>query len=326
MKQTKKFRYNPKTLQYEEIRLSFKQLLRKGAPYMFFILFVAAGFTYILDHYFETPEKSRLKAENEFLSQNLETIQNRLENIDSKMNQLAKQDNHIYRVIYQMDSIPSQVRNAGFGGTNRYTKLKGHESSNMVIDISHRLDLLGKKLNIQQNSFNEISEILKTDESRLRALPIIQPVHNEDLTRLGSHFGVRLHPILRIYKMHEGIDLTAPKGTPVYAAGDGIVVEVEKNRSRRGYGNLVIINHGFDGLETRYAHLSTFNVKQGDVVKRGQKIGTVGNTGLSTAPHLHYEIRRNGKPINPLYYIVDVTPEQYDELIEQAKLSGKSFD
>lgn len=322
----KKYRFNPDTLQYEEIKPGFKQILAKLTPYVISLVIFAAGFTYIYDKYFDTPEKQRLKTENEFLSSNLSQIKQRLDDFDAQMNELAQQDNELYRVIYQMDSIPNKVRNSGYGGVNRYTKLKGHQSSRLVMDVAQRLDKLEKKLNIQKSSYYELSEVLKNSENRLNALPIIQPIHNKELTRIGSYYGMRLHPILRIYRMHDGIDLTAPTGTPVYAAGDGKVIRVDHNRSRRGYGNLVVIDHGYDGLETRYAHLNSIDVKQGQKIERGQQIGTVGNTGLSTGPHLHYEIRKNGGSINPLYYILDVTPEQYDELISISQIPGKSFD
>jgi murein DD-endopeptidase MepM/ murein hydrolase activator NlpD len=322
----KKYRFNPETLQYEEIKLGFRQVLVKLTPYLISLIIFATAFTYIYDKHFETPEKQRLKSENEFLATNLTQIKQRLEDFDSRMNQLAQQDNELYRVIYQMDSIPGKVRNSGYGGANRYTKLKGHQSSGLVMDVAQRLDKLDKKLNIQRSSYYELSEVLKNSENRLNALPIIQPIHNKELTRIGSYYGMRLHPILRIYRMHDGIDLTASTGTPVYAAGDGKVIRVDHNRSRRGYGNLVVIDHGYDGLETRYAHLHTIDVKKGQLVERGQQLGTVGNTGMSTAPHLHYEIRKNGGSINPLYYILDVTPDQYDELISISKIPGKSFD
>ncbi len=322
----KKYRFNSKTLQYEEINRGFKQVLAKLTPYFISLIIFAAAFTYIYDKHFDTPEKQRLKSENEFLSTNLSQIKQRLDNFDAQMNKLAQQDNELYRVIYQMDSIPIKVRNSGYGGANRYIKLKGHESSGLVMDVAQRLDKLNKKLNIQKSSYYELSEVLKNSENRLNALPIIQPIHNEDLTRIGSYYGMRLHPILRIYRMHDGIDLTAPTGTPVFAAGDGKVIRVDNNRSRRGYGNLVIIDHGYDGLKTRYAHLNTIDVKKGQRIERGQQLGTVGNTGLSTGPHLHYEIRKNGSTINPLYYILDVTPDQYDELISISKIPGKSFD
>jgi len=322
----KKYRFNPDTLQYEEIKPGFKQIMVKLTPYLISLFVFAAAFTYIYDKHFDTPEKQRLKTENEFLSKNLTQIKQKLDDFDAQMNQLAQQDNELYRVIYQMDSIPSKVRNSGFGGTDRYTKLKGHQSSNLVMDVAKRLDKLDKKLSVQKSSYYELSEVLKNSENRLNALPIIQPIHNKDLTRIGSYYGMRLHPILRIYRMHDGIDLTAPTGTPVYAAGDGKVIRVDYNRSRRGYGNLVVIDHGYDGLETRYAHLNSIDVKKGQPVERGQQLGTVGNTGLSTAPHLHYEIRKNGSSINPLYYILDVTPDQYDELVSISKIPGKSFD
>ncbi|MEA1873375.1 MAG: M23 family metallopeptidase [Bacteroidota bacterium] len=322
----KKYRFNPDTLKYEEIKPGFKQIMAKFTPYLISLIIFAAAFTYIYDKHFDTPEKQRLKTENEFLSENLTHINQKIDDFNAQMNQLAQQDNELYRVIYQMDSISSKVRNSGYGGVDRYAKLKGHQSSELVMEVAQRLDKLDKKLSIQKSSYYELSEVLKNSENRLNALPIIQPIHNKELTRIGSYYGMRLHPILRIYRMHDGIDLTASTGTPVYAAGDGKVIRVDHNRSRRGYGNLVIIDHGYDGLETRYAHLHTIDVKKGQRIKRGQQLGTVGDTGLSTAPHLHYEIRKNGSTINPLYYILDVTAEQYDKLVSISKIPGKSFD
>jgi murein DD-endopeptidase MepM/ murein hydrolase activator NlpD len=321
-----KYRYNPETLQYENVETGFKRLLLKATPYILGTIGFSILFLFLFMRFFDTPEERSLKNENEFLAGNLSKINQQLETFDAEMNKLAKEDNQLYRVIYQMDSIPQQIRNSGFGGTNRYENLKGHHSSNLVIDISQRLDVLNKKMNVQKSSYSELSEILKSDEIRLTELPIIQPIHNKDLTRLGSHFGMRYHPILHIYRMHDGIDLTAPKGSPVYASGAGTVIRVDHNRTRRGYGNLVIIDHGTDGLTSRYAHLSTIKVKKGQKVKRGEQIGEVGTTGMSTGPHLHYEIRKNGVAVNPLYYILDITPDQFDELINLAQLPGKSFD
>ncbi|HKK69086.1 MAG TPA: peptidoglycan DD-metalloendopeptidase family protein [Bacteroidales bacterium] len=285
-----------------------------------------AVFMFAYTHLYETPQERKLKSENKFLSENLTHINQRLENINSELEQISRHDNQLYRVIYQMDSIPGKVRNSGFGGTDRYTNLKGREHSDLVIKTSQRIDQLTKKLNIQKNSFNQLSSVLKNETERVQHLPIIQPINNKGLTRIGSYYGMRLHPILGIYRMHDGIDLTAPTGTPVYASGAGKVVRVDHNRTRRGYGNLVVIDHGFDGLSSRYAHLNSIKVKKGQTIERGEQIGTVGSTGLSTGPHLHYEIRREGKTINPLYYYLNVSANQYDQLIDLAQVPGKSFD
>ncbi len=322
----KKFKYNPQTLQYEEVNRGFKYYFKKSLPYLAGSIFFGAVFMLVYLQLFETPSEKKLKNENQFLSENLEVIYEKLESVDADLERIARYDNELYRTIYQMDTIPEQVRSSGFGGTDRYANLKGRENSELVIKTAQRIDQLGKKLNIQEQSFNEISSVLRDETHRIKHLPIIQPIHNNDLTRIGSHYGMRLHPILRVHKKHEGIDLTAPTGTPVYASGAGTVIRVDHSRARRGYGNLVVIDHGVDGLSTRYAHLNEISVRRGQKIKRGEQIGTVGNTGLSTGPHLHYEIRRDGKSINPLYYYLDINADQYDDLLQMAQIPGKSFD
>jgi murein DD-endopeptidase MepM/ murein hydrolase activator NlpD len=322
----KKFRFNPDTLQYEAIDKGFKHYFKKLLPYLIGSVFFGAVFMVVYMHFYETPQERKLRNENKFLTENLTQINERLENVNADLQEISRHDNQLYRVIYQMDSIPAKVRNSGFGGTDRYTNLKGREHSDLVITTAQRIDQLNKKLNIQKKSFNQLSSVLKNETKRIRHLPIIQPINNKDLTRIGSYYGMRLHPILGICRMHDGIDLTAPTGTPVYATGAGKVVRVDHNRSRRGYGNLVVIDHGIDGLSSRYAHLNSIKVRKGQVVERGDQIGTVGNTGLSTGPHLHYEIRRGSNTINPLYYYLNVSAEQYDELIMLAQMPGKSFD
>ncbi|MDA3819243.1 MAG: M23 family metallopeptidase [Candidatus Delongbacteria bacterium] len=322
----KKYKLNPSTLRYESVNKGFKYYTKKALPFFLSTVLFGVISMALYMQFFESPTEQKLINENEFLSKNLTKINNELDDVTKDLEQIAKHDNHLYRVIYQMDSIPAKVRSSGFGGTDRHTDLKGHQHSDLVITTAQRIDKLSKQLRVQKHSFNEISEVLQSESERVQNLPIIQPVHNKDLTRIGSYYGMRLHPILGIYKMHEGIDLTAPTSTPVFASGGGTVVKVEHSRSRRGYGNLVIIDHGYDGLSTRYAHLNSINVKRGQKIDRGDKIGTVGNTGLSTAPHLHYEIRRNGETINPLYYYIDISPDQYDKLLQLAQLPGKSFD
>ncbi|MGC9331042.1 MAG: M23 family metallopeptidase, partial [Bacteroidales bacterium] len=230
----KKYKLNPVTLRYEPVNKGFytKKIL------LFLLCTFAFGMLSMVIYlqFFENPDEQKLKNENEFLSNNLIQINNELDNLTKDLEQIAKHDNHLYRVIYQMDSIPAKVRRSGFGGTDRYSDLKGHQYSNLVITTAQRIDELSKQLRVQKQSFNEISEVLQSESERVQNLPIIQPLHNKDLTRIGSYYGIRLHPILGIYKMHEGIDFTAPTGTPVYATGGGIVVKIEYSRSHRGYG------------------------------------------------------------------------------------------
>jgi murein DD-endopeptidase MepM/ murein hydrolase activator NlpD len=177
---------------------------------------------------------------------------------------------------------------------------------------------------VQSVSYDEIIDLARNKEKMLASIPAIQPISNKDLTRTASGWGYRIHPIYKIRKFHYGMDFTAPTNTEVYSTGDGTIEVL--NKSRRGYGNKIIVNHGF-GYKTLYAHLNSFNVKQGQKVKRGDVIGYVGSTGLSTAPHLHYEVHLNNKKVNPVnYYFNDLTPEEYDRMVEISLKSGQTFD
>lgn len=320
------YKFNPKTLHYERVDRGIKAFLRRIMPYAIGSLIMGAFLLMLFLQIFDTPTEQKLRSENQFLIENLSEINSQLHVFNKELDEITERDNQIYRTIYQLDSIPGKVRNSGFGGANKYADLKSHNTSSLVIDVSRRLDKLNKKLNVQDRSYAELFSLIKNESERFASLPIIQPIHNSNLTRIGSYYGVRLHPILKIYKKHEGIDLTAPSGTPIYATGNGKVVRVEHNRSRRGYGNLVVIDHGVDGLSTRYAHMKNIKVRPGQKVKRGDIIGAVGNTGLSTAPHLHYEIRVNENTINPLHYYINVQPDEYAQMVQLAKKPGKSFD
>jgi murein DD-endopeptidase MepM/ murein hydrolase activator NlpD len=216
------------------------------------------------------------------------------------------------------------MRRAGFGGTDRYARLSGYKHSDIVVQTTRKLDMIAGQLYVQSKSFDEVFDMAKNKEKLLAALPAIQPISNRDLRRIASYYGYRTDPFYKIKKFHEGIDFSAPVGTEVYATGDGVVTVIE--RLRGGYGNYVMVDHGFN-YQTIYAHLSKFNVKRGQKVKRGQVIGYVGNTGKSTAPHLHYEVRRNSRPVNPVHYFYnDISPEEYDQLIELSARPGQSMD
>jgi murein DD-endopeptidase MepM/ murein hydrolase activator NlpD len=210
------------------------------------------------------------------------------------------------------------------GGVDRYSELEGHTNSQIVIETAKRLDKLAKQVYIQSKSFDEVIEMARRKEEMIANIPAIQPVSNKDLRRVASPFGVRIHPFYKVLKMHTGMDFTAPIGTEIYATGNGIISDVI--HSSRGYGNTIIIDHGYS-YKTLYAHLSKTLVKPGQKVKRGDVIGLVGSTGMSMAPHLHYEVRKHDEPINPInFYFNDLTPEEYDKIIELASQSGQSLD
>ncbi|HPX75572.1 MAG TPA: M23 family metallopeptidase [Bacteroidales bacterium] len=273
---------------------------------------------------YESPEEKLLRAEVKFLQENLNKINQRLKVNDSLLNVIANNDNYIYRSTFELDSIPISVRNAGVGGSDRYKIFDGYNSTEIIKDVAKQLDEFELKLKIQDESYKILLAEIKKRDNIFKSLPVLQPIHVNELTRIGSFYGYRPHPILGVIQMHHGIDMVAPTGTPVYASGDGVVEHVEKIRT--GYGNNIVINHGVNGLKSRYAHLYTINVKKGQKVKRGELIGTVGSTGLSTAPHLHYEILINNSSVNPLRYMIAPNPSEYEQLINETQYPGKSFD
>jgi len=319
-----RYRFNNKTLEFEKVRITSKERLQKLASHLLTGLVFAAAVIVFAYNFLESPKEKMQHREIENLKLHYEILNDRLEQVLAVLNDLQDRDDNIYRVIFEAEPVPSSIRHGGFGGTDRYAKLLGYSHSDLVINTTRKLDVIASQLYVQSKSFDEVFEMAKNKEKLLAALPAIQPVSNRDLRRIGSFFGYRTDPFYKIKKFHEGVDFTAPVGTEVYATGDGVVTAVE--RLKVGYGNYIVIDHGFS-YETVYAHLSKFNVRRGQQVKRGQVIGYVGNTGKSTAPHLHYEVRRNGMPVNPIHYFYnDITPEEYDQLIELSARPGQTMD
>ena len=237
---------------------------------------------------------------------------------------LKKRDNEIYRIVFNAEPFPEQMRELGTGGSDEFEDLKGHDFSDRVIENKKLIRALEKLIYAQSISFDEVIQLAKEKEQMLASIPAIQPVANGDLTRIASGYGWRIDPIYKTSKMHWGLDFTADEGTNVYSTGNGVVLDLEQNLW--GYGNCIIIDHGF-GYVSRYAHLSAFKVKKGDKIVRGQIIGLVGSTGKSTAPHLHYEIEKNGKKIDPIHFFhSDITAEEYERMLEMANNANQSFD
>ncbi|MBL7913816.1 MAG: M23 family metallopeptidase [Bacteroidia bacterium] len=319
-----KYYFNTNSLKYEKVVIPWgKRILRVlgfvATAIVFSVVIVAIAYAYL-----DSPKEKQLKREISQLTLQYEILQQRFEHVDNVLRDIQHRDDNIYRVIFEAEPIPATVRKAGYGGVNRYKALEGMENSEMIINTARKLDQLTKQLYVQSKSFDEIVELAKDKSHMLASIPAIQPVSNKDLTRIASGFGYRIHPIYKTSKMHEGIDFTAPIGTDIYAAGNGTVKEVVYGD--RGYGNYVLISHGF-GYETLYAHMSKVNARPGQKVKRGDVIGKVGSTGASTAPHLHYEVIKQGTKINPInFFYNDLTPEEYEKMIEISSQSNQSFD
>ncbi|MCF8303743.1 MAG: M23 family metallopeptidase [Bacteroidales bacterium] len=319
-----KYRFNTQTLQVEEVRLTFKDYLKKFLSICAAGLVFASGVIFLAYTFFESPKERMLERELEQFKLQYEVLNDRMNRVNRVLSDLQDRDDNIYRVILEAEPIPSSVRKAGVGGTDRYARLDGYKNSEIIINTTKKLDKIERQLYVQSKSFDEVFNMAKNKENMLAALPAIQPMKNRDLKRLSSYFGYRTDPFYKVKKFHEGLDFSAPVGTEIYATGDGVVTSVKY--SRRGYGNRLEIDHGYN-YKTVYAHCADFNVKRGEKIKRGQVIGHVGNTGKSTAPHLHYEVRKSGKPVNPIYYFFnDLTPGQFERIIELSKLPSQTLD
>mgnify|MGYP006191458541 FL=1 len=288
---------------YDSENLAYKRILpkkRKKFAYVMLFLLSSALFGFLSffllvnTSYFETPKDKIQAREIEALKLNYTVLNKKLDLMDDVLEAIENRDNNIYRIYFNSTPISEEERKAGFGGVNRYKDLQGFNNSELIENTTRRVDVLTKELVIQSKSLDEIVALAKQKEKLLAAIPAIQPVKNEDLKQMASGFGYRSDPFTKIRKFHYGMDFTARTGTPIYATGDGVVYKADASLS--GYGNHIEINHGY-GYKTLYAHLSKYNCRPGQRVKRGDIIGYVGSTGRSQAPHLHYEVFKNGERI-----------------------------
>lgn len=320
-----KYYYDTETCKYERVKVSTWDITLNLLGFLSVSLIIAIGIVIIYNSYFESPKEALLKKENQELKLYYEILDKEMKETNEMLAVLQDRDDNVYRVIFEAEAIPSSIRNAGIGGTNRYKSLleSGLEREELIISNFQKLDRLKKQMYIQTKSYDEIIQLAKDKSTMLASIPAIQPIANQELKRLASGFGMRMHPILKVRKMHTGIDYSAPRGTPIYATGDGTVVTVRS--SFGGYGKQVEIDHGY-GFVTKYAHMQKFNVKQGQKIKRGECIGYVGNTGRSTGPHLHYEIIKDGDKINPIHYFFkNISDSDYEKLLELASVENQSL-
>ena len=323
-----KYKFNPDSLSYERIGISLKERLAKLLTYLSSSVAFALVMVVVFVNLYETPQSKMLKRENKRLLTQYELLKKDLDVIENVLDDIQQRDDNLYRTIFEAEPIPSTVRKAGFGGSNKYSELENLSNAELVIGLSRKMDILSKQAYIQSKSYDEVLKLALDKEKMLASIPAIQPITNKELTRISSQFGQRsIHPIYKVPAPHYGMDFSAPIGTPIYATGDGVVTETAGSaQSRSGYGLELRIDHGYS-YETVYAHLSRFNVKKGQKVKRGDVIGFVGNTGGSIGPHLHYEVRKNGKAVDPaLYFHLDLSPEEYDRMIMISSSIGQALD
>lgn len=317
-----KYYYDESTLSYRKITVKKSDSYRR-----IFLIFLAAiiiafigfiGFSQII----MSPTALAQKRELDNLKFQFELLNKRLEESSSILAQLQERDNNIYRSYFEANPITEEQRKAGFGGVNRYKVLDGYENSKLIKDVTKQVDILSKQMVVQSKSLDEIITLAKKKEDMLASIPAILPIKKEDLTSVASGYKMRMHPILKINKFHKGMDFTARIGTPIYASGNGKVTVASRSSS---YGNVVYIDHGY-GYETIYAHMSKIKARRGQMVKRGDLIGYVGNTGLSVAAHLHYEVHKNGIALNPInFYYGDLSLDEFAALRKSSEES-QSFD
>lgn len=321
-----KYYYNTKTLRYERYVESWqKKLLR--VLYVIATGVVFATVVIVLAYqYLDSPKEKQLKREIANLEFNYTLLNEKLDRIEAVLQDLEQRDDNIYRVIFEAEPVPKEIRQSGYGGVNRYKKLDGFAYSELIKQVTQRVDRLAKRMVVQSKSYDEVWQMVKNKNQMLASIPAILPVLKKDLKLQinTSGFGYRIDPIYKTVKFHAGMDFVADIGKPVYATGDGVVEFAGADDS--GYGIHVIINHGF-GYKTLYAHFSELKCKQGQRVKRGELIGLVGSTGKSVGPHLHYEVRKNGEPVNPVnYYFSDLTSEEYLQILNNTNQPGQTLD
>lgn len=313
------YRFNNENLKYELIKPSFKNRLARIVSVMIMGMVFATIVLFVAYNFFSSPKELVQQREIDQYKLQFSILNDRLERVEKVAEELQERDDNIYRVIFEAEPVSKEIRDAGMGGSDRYSKLKGFRNSDLIVYTSKKMDELSNKLYVQSKSFDEVFDLARNKDEMMACIPAIQPISDEYKQRISDFYGYRIHPIYKTKIFHEGIDFTAPIGTDVYASGNGVVIET--SRSSYGYGNIIKIDHGF-GYVTVYAHLNSFKVRIGQKVLRGQTIGTVGNSGLSTGPHLHYEVQKNENRVNPMYYFFnDLSVEEYNEIIQKANHS-----
>lgn len=319
-----KYYYDPESLSYKKIERKKRTTFKYAIMFVFTTAIFGFIFVFISSQYIESPKERALLRELQNMQLQYELLNKKMEHAQAVLSNIEDRDNNIYRVYFEANPIPDEQRKAGFGGINRYKNLEGFDNSKLIIETNKRLDILQKQIVVQSRSLDEIAKLAEEKEQFLASIPAIQPVNNKDLKRMASGYGMRSDPFTKARKMHWGMDFTAPRGTPIYASGDGVVVRADAGAT--GYGNHIRIDHGY-GYVSLYAHLYKYNVRKNQKVKRGDLIGFVGSTGRSQAPHLHYEIFKDDERINPIhFYYGSLTSEEYSEMLETATLENQSLD
>ena len=323
MKKIKYF-YNTHTLRYERLETPLRMRLLRLFGFLSALIVSSAIVIWLYNRFIPKP-KDPMAAKYELMKDNYKVLNSKLSSVENQLSTLEKRDNEVYRSIFQQTPVPDSIRAKLIEKQKELDKVSVMNDDDFSKDITVQLNNMDARISYQTGSYNDIEKLIKNQDEKLASIPAIQPVSNKDLDRIGSGFGMRIDPVYGTPKFHKGLDFTSPQGTPIYATGDGTVSEADFNAG--GFGNHVIINHGY-GYETLYGHMVRIKTHVGAKVKRGEVIGWVGSTGKSTGPHCHYEVHINGEPVDPVYFFYnDLNAEQYDRLLKIAATgSAKSFD
>jgi murein DD-endopeptidase MepM/ murein hydrolase activator NlpD len=319
-----KYYYNTNTLRYEKLETPLRVTLLRILGFLSASIVTALILVTLAYHYFPSASEKRLMQTNEALKDNYFVLNEQAKKMQEQIAGLEKRDNEVYRAIFEANPIPDSARLKNMAKEQEFQLVQKMDQENLATSIYGSLNGLSARIYAQTKSYDEINNFIKNKEQLLACTPAIQPVSNKDLKRIASGFGYRVDPVYKTTKFHAGLDFAAPQGTPIYATANG-TVETAGNTGN-GYGNHVVIHNGY-GYATLFGHMFKIKVHPGEKVKRGEVIGWVGNTGKSTGPHCHYEVHRNGDPVDPVFYFYnDITPEQYDRLLKLASSPNQSFD
>jgi murein DD-endopeptidase MepM/ murein hydrolase activator NlpD len=320
-----KYRFNTRSLTYERVKITFNQRLWQVISYLATGIVFATISIFLARQFLPSPSDKRREREIEALQLQYDLLHSKMSQVEEVLKDLEDRDDNIYRAIFETEPLPRAMRYGGTGGSDKYAVFDSYDNSELLRFATERMDRISKRLYIQSRSFDEVVKLARSKEKMVASIPAIMPINQKDLGHaVTSGFGWRTHPIYKTQEFHAGMDFSAELGTPIYATGDGVVSRADN--LAQGYGNHVVIDHGF-GYHSLYAHMSKIKAFAGQKISRGQLIGYVGSTGLSTAPHIHYEVIRNGEKVNPInYYYNDLSPEQYQMLVELSKKDSQSFD
>jgi murein DD-endopeptidase MepM/ murein hydrolase activator NlpD len=319
-----KYYYNTHTLRFEKLETPLRVRLLQVFGFIAASIVTGLVIIFIAFKYIDSPKEKLLRQENDDMHESYSLLRERVNQLEMQMDELENRDNSVYRSIFESEPIPDSARVKDMEAKNEVKLVQRMGETELVKSMTSQLNNLSLRLAYQDQSYVSIADMVKNKAKLLNAIPSIQPVSNKNLNRIASGFGYRIDPVYKDRRPHQGLDFTAPQGTPIYATADGTVKEVGFTTS--GFGNRVLINHGY-GYETLYGHMYRFKARVGQQVKRGEVIGYVGNTGKSTGPHCHYEVHRGGRPVDPIYYFYnDLTPAQFDRILKLAAASNQSFD